>query len=359
MAIFRLKPADSVFTTVSDAFASDSPTADTLIVDPGAYLITASAVSNGAFLANTGAWTVTVNGSIVGRNAGIFLGDGNAAVSTIKVGVDGEVQGGLAGIFAASPANINNAGVISGSAFGIELQLGGTHTITNSGEITATSGVAIRDVTGISNDTVKNSGAINGDINLRGGDDKVTNFVIVGDVIKSGKITGTIDLGTGNDKFFGGANAETVRDGDGADIVSLGGGNDTYIATGASSGDNSIDIVKGGAGIDTYDVSGGGGNHLINLDTVAHDLTPISPGAGLQAANTATGTDISGTAKDTITGFENAKGGAGFDVIYGSAAANTLSGGDGGDGLFGFGGNDTLDGGGGAIPCLADRARIY
>jgi hypothetical protein len=55
---------------------------------------------------------------------------------------------------------------------------------------------------------------------------------------------------------------------------------------------------------------------VINLNNVTNVL----------AANTATGTDISGTVKDSIFGFENAKGGAGTDEIYGSAVANVLDG---------------------------------
>jgi Ca2+-binding RTX toxin-like protein len=171
----------------------------------------------------------------------------------------------------------------------------------------------------------------------------MTNFAIIGDVIKSGTVTGNISLGDGNDKFTGGANPEKVQDGNGADTVSLGGGKDTYIATG-NSGADGIDIVKGGAGIDTYDASAAAGSVFINLDTVAHDIAPFGVG-GLVAANTATGTDISGSTKDSIFGFENANGGALSDLIYGSAAANTFKSGGGVDSLFGFGGNDTLDGG--------------
>jgi Ca2+-binding RTX toxin-like protein len=190
---------------------------------------------------------------------------------------------------------------------------------------------------------VINSGQIIGVISLSGGDDKVTNFAIVGGAMKSGTITGTIDLGVGNDKFFGGNNAETVTDNDGADIVNLNGGNDTYLATGGIAADGN-DIVRGGAGIDTYDASAATHDVRINLDTVAHDLN----GFLLVAANTAIGPAISGFAKDSIFGFENASGGGGNDVIYGTAGANVLSGGAGGvNNLLGFGGNDTLIGGSG------------
>ena len=63
MAIFEIKPADSVI-AFGDAFSYDSPDPDTLIVDAGAFLF--STAGSGAELANTGTWTVTVNGSIFG-----------------------------------------------------------------------------------------------------------------------------------------------------------------------------------------------------------------------------------------------------------------------------------------------------
>jgi hypothetical protein len=432
MATFRIKPADSVFNDLPqhgiepNAFGSDSAGADTLIVDPNAFLI--SLFGNGAFLAPTGAWTVNVNGSVVSQSdAGIRLEAGNTAVSTIKIGVDGEVQGGLYGILVESSANIINAGEISG---GVGILLGGSvaHTITNSGTITGFGSATILDSTGLSNDTVRNSGTITGAIVLSGGNDTVsnsgvtgaiilsggndtvsnsgdtalvalgdgtnrltnsgdifgevhtgtgadtvtntghialnvflgdgtnrltnsgtlnsvvggngsdtvTNLTIVGDVMKSGTITGGIFLGAGNDTFIGGANAETVPDSDGADTYKFGGGNDTYIATGSIAADGN-DIVRGGAGIDTYDASAATTSDVqINLDTVTHGLLP---------PNTATGTNISGSAKDTIFGCENANGGDGNDFIFGSAAGNVLNGGDGNDFLFGFGGNDTLNGG--------------
>jgi serralysin len=56
------------------------------------------------------------------------------------------------------------------------------------------------------------------------------------------------------------------------------------------------------------------------------------------------GTDVSGTSQDMIFGFENASGGSGGSIIYGTGGANTLGGGAGHDFLAGFGGNDTLAG---------------
>jgi Ca2+-binding RTX toxin-like protein len=80
---------------------------------------------------------------------------------------------------------------------------------------------------------------------------------------------------------------------------------------------------------------------------VDHDLSAIG-GASAIAKNTATGTDIAGAGKDTVSGFENVNGGGDSDVIYGNAAINVIDGGPGNDFLLGFAGNDTLFGGGDA-----------
>jgi hypothetical protein len=121
MAIFRIKRADSVFNDLApvpgidpNAFDSDTAGADTLIVDPNAFLISRFGI--GAYLAPTGPWTVAVNGSVISQNnVGLLLEAGNTTVSTIKIGVDGGVQGGLEGIRLASSGNVNNAGQISSS----------------------------------------------------------------------------------------------------------------------------------------------------------------------------------------------------------------------------------------------------
>lgn len=504
MATFKITTDTSVFTTADfdNAFDNDTASADTLIVDPDAFLITRGADTFGALLANTGAWTVTVNGSIFGRgNVGIELAAGNAPVSKITVGVEGEIGGGTA-IIAKSAATITNSGAITGANLGIEFFGAGAHTITNSGDIDGLFG-AIVDFDGLSNDKVTNSGNISsGNVDLGGGNDTLinsgqighmvdlgagtntlTNMGTIGDgvifgagintltnhgtigldvdfasgatkssnsgsighdltfengantftnsgsvghdvnlvlgsdtftnsgsiaddviitggtntftnsgsighdvliedgtntitnsgtigggvqlgagtntltntgtiggdvwdgggtdtVTSTGKILGVVDLGVGNDVFTGGKNVETVLDGDGADTNKLGGGNDIYVATGHS-GTDGIDTIDAGTGIDTYDASSATHPVLINLDTIAHDDIILIAG------NTATGSDVAGAFKDTITNFENANGGSTADLIYGSAAANSLTGGGGQDHLFGLAGNDTLDGGAG------------
>lgn len=242
---------------------------------------------------------------------------------------------------------VTNSGQIGGN-----VELGdGVNAVTNSGTI----GAKVSGGTGI--DTVTNAGVIKSDVDLGSDNDVFTDFMLVSGALKNGSVTGKIDLGDGDDRFSGGANAETIRDGNGADLVNLGGGNDTYIATGQSGNDGN-DTVDGGAGLgDTYDAGAASQSVFINLNTVAHDLSPVSPGVGLVAANTAEDTDVaSGSLKDQITNFENAKGGAGDDHIFGSAAANLVEGG-GTDVLFGFEGTDTLLGGAGADTLVGGAGR--
>jgi serralysin len=242
---------------------------------------------------------------------------------------------------------------------GVSLGDGNNH-VTNAGAIHSPFGGLAMSAVGAGNDTVDNSGTIGGHVHLADGANALVNSgTIGGDVItgngidmvqNSGVIHGRVDLGAGNDTFLGGVFAETVVDNAGADTFRFDGGDDTYVATGAV-GSDGTDVVDGGTGTDTYDARAALSGVRINLDTVEHDFSSLIPGAGRIAANTAFGSDVSrdstGVRKDTVTGFENANGGNGSDIIYGSAAANVLDGGNSADILFGLGGDDTLIGGAG------------
>jgi hypothetical protein len=127
--------------------------------------------------------------------------------------------------------------------------------------------------------TLGNSGLIDGNVYLGAGSSTFSNVRVVNGMTLNGRVTGQIDLGSGADRFSGGANAETVRDGAGSDVLSLGGGNDLYMAVGPSPVADGTDTVAGGAGTDTYDAGDATGSVLINLDKVAHDLSPFAPGA--------------------------------------------------------------------------------
>ncbi|MBB5745303.1 M10 family metallopeptidase C-terminal domain-containing protein [Brevundimonas variabilis] len=110
----------------------------------------------------------------------------------------------------------------------------------------------------------------------------------------------------GNDTLDGGSGNDTISGGDGNDFVIGGLGNDT---------------LNGGAGTDVADYTGAGGSVQVNL---------------------ATGVATGAAGSDTLTAFEEIRGGAFNDVLTGDGLANTIRGGGGVDLLNGGGGNDTL-----------------
>lgn len=399
--------ASSIITDTGPAFLGANPGAagDSLIVDENAYLIV-KPTGSGAGASLTGIWNVAINGTVgtFALDIGLDI-EGSLAtdVSKVTIGVNGAVfgdrgivlnEGGsitnkglISGRFpiqSTSDLNlsINNSGLIEGSQACISHSGAGDLKITNSGTIlgggqstivvSGTGDLSITNSgliecngpigtsfgtltlvnTGViainaGNSTfnagggahITNTGTFSGDPHLSAGADVFTNFKKVKGVIKNGTVTGEIDLGAGADHFNGGAKHETVRDGDGTDIINLGGGSDTFIAIKTLFANNTdADVVDGGKGVDTYDASEATSGVAINLDTATHgDDNPIS---GL----TALGADLS---TDHITGFENAIGGAGADLLVGSTSANALIGNAQNDILMGLGGADILTGGAG------------
>jgi hypothetical protein len=313
----------------------------------------------------TGTDTLTNSGYIYGD---VYAGEGNDSVVNSK--------------FIAGIVNLGN----------------GDDTFRNSGQLVAVSG-------GQGKDNVTNSGSIYGDVNLQtendvltnsglidgnvyagAGNDKIINSKTIGAavyleegddffsnsgtvdliyggegkdvVVNNGVIIGRTDLGSGDDRYTGGAKHDGVQDGAGSDTVSLGGANDYYLAVRNAGGIDGTDVIDGGSGTDQYDASNALGTVSINLDTVAHDLSPYDAG-GLVAANTAHGTDAEIGSKDTIKNFEDASGGAGNDFIYGNASTNFLFGNGGFDVLYGFAGSDELFGGGGGDSLFGGAGRDH
>ncbi|HTQ15442.1 MAG TPA: calcium-binding protein, partial [Rhizomicrobium sp.] len=179
-------------------------------------------------------------------------------------------------------------------------------------------------------------------------DDQTVDVVVPGvtlvgtdgnDTLSGGEGTDTLDGGNGNDTLNGADGDDTLAGGNGNDTVNGGDGNDVIVG-GSDGGSSNIgphgsqpaasagnDIYRGGAGIDTLSYAGA-------MQSVTVDLT----------AGKASGADIG---NDTLSGIENAIGGAGGDTINGTSGNNVLSGGAGNDTITGGGGQDTLDGGAG------------
>jgi Ca2+-binding RTX toxin-like protein len=370
--------------SIADGGLSLDGTDTTIIVAPEGYIYDISGVPIGALQLANAAYTVTING-IVGSTAfstGIVLSN-PTGTSKLTVGAAGEVFGGATGLYSGHTLNLTNSGLIRGGGFYGVLLIGsgdctivnkagaeiigvnsgiffdriGTNTLVNAGSVTGSFEAIRTSSFDASVEQIKNSGVLNGDVFLGLGNDVFTNFQKIGTKVRAGTVIGTIDLGQGNDTFRGGSKAEIVRDGLGADIYKFGGGNDTYIAA-HGGGTDGADTVAAGAGIDLYDASLSNSGANINLDTIAHDVSTFGgPGFGFVDAVTASGPDLAGTSRDMITGFENAKGGAGNDFIHGNAAANQLEGGGGTDWLLGYGGNDTLIGGSGVTALVGGSGR--
>lgn len=294
MTVFSFEAANSVVATgsIEHAFNNDSAGADTLTVNPGAYLIATGFGAVGAFLANTGAWKVTINGLVSStRQSGIYLEENNTAVSTLTIGADGEVSGGAGGfaaIGARSGIKLTNAGAVSGDRWAVFAEAAAT--ITNSGTMTATdpvSGIGVV-LTSAGPHTFTNSGVVSARTafsDAGGGDDKVTN---------SGTLAGHVGLGAGTNQLTnsglidghvsGGANNDTVTNsktitGSNSTLgaVFLQDGNNTVNNTGTIGENVTLRAIVTGSGNDTVTnskdiigaiVLGDGDDRLTNSGTI-------------------------------------------------------------------------------------------
>ena len=266
---------------------------------------------------------------------GSSVGGNNTLKNAGKIeGLNSELYSVIGGLGVDKVENLKT-GVING---GVEL-IDGLNTFTNAGtvgeDIYGYSYVSGKDV-----DTVKNSGLLKGAVYLGDGNDVFTN---------TGQVLDIINLGAGDDIFKGGNFAETVFGAEGTDNIALGGGDDVFIAFGdiGDGGSANPDVVDGGAGIDTYD----GSSHpvgigiRVNLDSV--NQTSLNWVGAELTLTKGTAMDSTATYFDKLKGFENVVGSIFNDIIFGSAAANTIQGLDGVDELLGLAGNDAIDGGAG------------
>jgi Ca2+-binding RTX toxin-like protein len=114
------------------------------------------------------------------------------------------------------------------------------------------------------------------------------------------------------------------------------------------------DSIDSGAGNDT--IEGGAGNDWLSgaagRDMVSYALAPSSVTVRLHGLGHASGADgydvLRYDAWPYTLDFEDARGSAFADTLYGSREANLLIGNGGDDLIFGFGGQDTIIGGDGA-----------
>jgi hypothetical protein len=177
-------------------------------------------------------------------------------------------------------------------------------------------------------------------------------------VLMPGNGRNRVFAGGGDDVVTGGGGVDIVDDGLGADTVTTGGGCDRVIQSSYSPGDR---LDGGTAACDQIDYSDRADDLNVDLGTTS----PVSGGVG---------------EADVLSGFEDAIGGDGDDVIRGNSAANYLQGGawrfpsdpsGDADTLIGLGGaddlldvdqvggNDTADGGTGLDDCTLDAGDTF
>ena len=189
-------------------------------------------------------FVMTNDGEISGAYVGAYV-DGGKLVNR------GLIEGGAIGVHASSELEIINDGTISGQ---LGVYAGGLE-----GMDLLNRGVIVGDVVayaGLESSRVVNRGSISGEIRFNFADDTVIN---------TGAISGLVDLAGGNDVFngreggavrvkgdlgddrlFGGAFDDVLGGGDGNDVVSGGAGDDILV------GGLGRDILTGGAGADQF-----------------------------------------------------------------------------------------------------------
>jgi Ca2+-binding RTX toxin-like protein len=133
-------------------------------------------------------------------------------------------------------------------------------------------------------------------------------------------------LGAGNDTFAGKGGDDLICGGAGVDRIYPGSGNDTVYGEGGG------DRIYAGIGNDTLDGGGDAYDKLLYTVSGATDLR-------LDLRN---GTVSKSSGDDTITGFAFYFGTPGADTMIGSTGDDYLDGRGGNDLLYGFGGADLL-----------------
>ncbi len=164
-----------------------------------------------------------------------------------------------------------------------------------------------------------------GDDTVSGGDG---NDQIVGndgnDLLLGGDGEDLIIAGDGNDTIFSGDDNDHIIAGDGDDLVNAGAGDD-FVDLGA--GDDTV-FAALNDGNDVY-IGGEGAGDTLDFSSITADVTvDLGNGSFGSAASSQTGTD-------TISGFEDAIGGAGNDTFIANNAQNSFAGGI-GDDMFVF-----------------------
>jgi Ca2+-binding RTX toxin-like protein len=267
-------------------------------------------------------FTITNNKSSEILSNGIAIDNENDAWA-LTVKNQGAIEGGAHAIQFRGGLNLTNSGFILGDVFAAST-VTETATITNSGKMNTID-------LWHGDDTIKNTGIIDGNVKLYGGHNSLTNSNI---------ITGNITCENGDDTM---ANTGAL-----SGLVNLGGGNNT---------------LNNGGSIDALVVLGNG-NDTITLTTKGSIGSTVSLGDGLNKLTNGgfiDGNVVGGTGVDVVKNTGTILGtidlGGDNDSFTGGNAAETVQDNDGDDSTklgggndfyLAFGkGNDTVDGGAG------------
>lgn len=271
-----------------------------------------------ASISNSGLSFQTIGVAALTNNGSISSADTNNTVSFKNIGTaklfnNGEITTQNVGIgtfstainFSSSTENsfFVNTGTVSSAGSAYYSSASVSEYFANSGTI-----IGRIDTSTVTDTELRNTGTIIGDVDTNFGNDTVIN---------TGTIQGFLDLGGNDDRY------RASGDGNVTDTILGGSGNDTITGGAANDiidGGTDDDLIIGGGGDDTID--GGDGNE------------DIFGGAGEDSITGGTGTD-------------NLRGNSGSDYIDGGDELDLIRGGDGNDTLLGGDGNDTINGGNG------------
>lgn len=241
---------------------------------------------------------VLIEGLVFGSSGGFWLerNGGNLTISET-----GQIRGGTWGVTVSNSTDIpdlmiDNAGLIVG-AFGVFLG-NGDDTIINTGTIHSTGPSAVATRAGA--DKLVNYGEIIGDVDLYAGNDR---FVAKA----GGTVSGTVNGGAGDDKYWIVDNSLTLADTSGTDKI--------------------LSKVNHTLGAD-----------FENLKLLgSKDLNGTGNGGGNEIAGNTGDNALKGRAGDDVL-----EGRKGADKLYGGSGDDTLNGGRGKDVYVGGNGNDTF-----------------
>ncbi|WP_170976422.1 calcium-binding protein [Rhizobium sp. FKL33] len=303
-------------------------------------------VLGGAAAVNLGQEIIVNSGALVyGSDTGVSVIGYETTISNAGLIASGYTAILLEGVSGYTVSTISNSGTIeSYGYYGIKLDADATEklVIENSGLIKSTA-YALYDASAGAVEELTNTGRIHGKISFGGGDDLYDGT--------SGRLSGRIYGGEGDDRIFGGVDSE-VFFGDEGDDTLHGYGGDDYLL-----GGEGADQMEGGKGHDAFDVSdvgdvvvelAGQGTDLVYSDISytltknVENLTFVSS-ADIDGVGNSLGNQIVGH-----SGSNTLKGLAGRDVLLGNSGADRLEGGAEADKLTGGAGADKLYGGAGS-----------